>query len=67
MVLCLCGKPLEKVPSWLDGVKISFICQNCPNRTVKSIASVTLPPTNLVPKTDFDKIPGEVEEEEEKD
>lgn len=24
-----CGKPLEKVPSWLANVKIRFVCDNC--------------------------------------
>jgi hypothetical protein len=40
MVTCACGKSIEKVPSWLDGVTVSFICNNCPNRNLRSIADV---------------------------
>lgn len=42
MVNCACGKPLDKVPSWLAGTNIQFVCNNCPNRTVKAITQVTL-------------------------
>lgn len=42
MVECACGKPLEKVPAWLSGTTISFVCNNCPNRTVKAITQVVL-------------------------
>jgi hypothetical protein len=38
MVQCICGKPVEKIPAWLEGVKVSFVCNNCPNRQVKNIA-----------------------------
>lgn len=41
MVMCVCGKPMDKVPSWLNGVTIQFVCNNCPNRTVKGITQVT--------------------------
>ncbi|MBS1709271.1 MAG: hypothetical protein JSS65_11215 [Armatimonadetes bacterium] len=44
MVTCVCGKSIEKVPDWLQAVEIQFVCTNCPNRTVKSIADVTLAP-----------------------
>lgn len=44
MVNCSCGKPLEKVPSWLAGTTIQFVCNNCPNRTVKAITQVSLEP-----------------------
>jgi hypothetical protein len=44
MVNCACGKPLEKVPSWLSGTTIQFVCNNCPNRTVKAITQVSLEP-----------------------
>lgn len=39
-----CGKTLEKVPHWLAGTTIQFVCNNCPNRTVKAITQVTLEP-----------------------
>ncbi len=42
MVICSCGKPLEKVPTWLEGTAVNFVCNNCPNRTVKAITQVTL-------------------------
>ncbi len=30
MIVCAeCGKPLEKVPSWLATVKIRFVCDGC--------------------------------------
>ena len=45
MVYCTsCGKPMEKVPDWMAGVKAEFVCNNCPNRKIKNIASVTLEP-----------------------
>ncbi len=37
-----CGKPIEKVPEWLASAKVEFVCNNCPNRTAKNIAFVTL-------------------------
>lgn len=43
MVLCFaCGKPLDKVPHWLDKVKVNFICTNCPKRHVKNITQINL-------------------------
>ncbi|MFZ4506224.1 MAG: hypothetical protein ACOYON_00830 [Fimbriimonas sp.] len=36
------------MPSWLFGVKVDFVCNNCPNRQTKNIAFVSLEPT--VPK-----------------
>jgi len=42
MVNCTCGKPLDKVPAWLEGIKVEFICNNCPNRQTKNIAFISL-------------------------
>ncbi len=42
MVLCSCGKPIEKLPSWLQGTKVEFVCNNCPNRQTRNIALVSL-------------------------
>jgi len=42
MVSCTCGKPLDKVPNWLQSVQVEFICNNCPNRKTKNIAFITL-------------------------
>jgi hypothetical protein len=57
MITCSsCGKPIDKVPSWLQGTKADFVCNNCPNRQTKNIAFVTLDP--VVP------VVGTVDEEE---
>lgn len=37
-----CGKPIDKLPAWLATAKADFICNNCPNRTTKNIAFVSL-------------------------
>lgn len=43
MIQCSgCGKPIDKLPSWLAGTKVDFVCNNCPNRTAKSIAFLQL-------------------------
>lgn len=43
MIQCSsCGKVIEKVPDWLRGTKVDFVCNNCPNRQAKNIAFVTL-------------------------
>jgi len=47
MVTCSCGKVIDKVPDWLSGVKVEFICNNCPNRQTKNIAFVNLEPVAL--------------------
>lgn len=39
MIHCsACGRPIDKLPTWLAGTKVDFVCNNCPNRTAKSIA-----------------------------
>lgn len=43
MVTCSCGKQIEKVPNWLDGVNVKFVCNNCPDREIQSIADIKLP------------------------
>lgn len=30
MPKCVCGKPLDKLPNWLEGVNVQFRCNNCP-------------------------------------
>jgi hypothetical protein len=42
MVTCACGKTIEKIPDWMDGIKVSFVCNNCPNRQTKNIAFIDL-------------------------
>ena len=37
MITCsICGKPIDKLPSWLAGTKVDFVCKDCPNRSAKS-------------------------------
>jgi hypothetical protein len=43
MIKCSsCGRTIEKVPDWLGGAKVDFVCNNCPNRNTKNIAFVSL-------------------------
>jgi len=52
MIQCSsCGKTIEKVPDWLRGTKVDFVCNNCPNRQTKNIAFVSL---ELEPKAKAD-------------
>ena len=68
MVYCSCGKPMDRVPEWLSGVQVEFVCNNCPNRKVKNIASVTLEPeVALTAKLGADEPPVEGEEAEEEE
>lgn len=65
MVICACGKTLDKVPAWLDGVKVEFVCNNCPNRKLKNIAFITL--ENDAPAKDQVGAPEDLEAVEEDD
>jgi hypothetical protein len=47
MVQCACGKAIPRVPSWLGAVNVEFVCNNCPNRTIKSISDVKLPSSEV--------------------
>ncbi len=42
MVKCNCGKEIVAVPSWLQGVKVNFVCNNCPDRNLLGITQVDL-------------------------
>lgn len=35
MITCKCGKTIDKVPDWLQGVQVEFVCNNCPNKRHK--------------------------------
>jgi hypothetical protein len=48
-MICSCGKQLERVPNWMANVNITFICANCPNRELQSIAEVKLVPEGTEP------------------
>lgn len=52
MVTCSgCGRVIERVPDWLTGVKVEFVCNNCPNRQTKNIAFVNFE-TEAKPEVD---------------
>jgi hypothetical protein len=60
MIQCSgCGKTIDKVPHWLEGAKVEFVCNNCPNRTAKNIAFVT-----LEPEAKGGAVPDDIEPEE---
>lgn len=42
MVQCSCGKAIDKIPNWMSGIQVQFVCNNCPNRQLKNIAMVSL-------------------------
>jgi hypothetical protein len=55
MINCTgCGKPIDKLPSWLAGTKVDFVCNNCPNRTAKSIAFMQLEEAKTSARVDDD-------------
>ncbi|HVL39530.1 MAG TPA: hypothetical protein VM328_09090 [Fimbriimonadaceae bacterium] len=33
---------MERVPDWMAGVNVEFVCNNCPNRQTKNIAFIQL-------------------------
>lgn len=56
MIQCSsCGKPIDKVPDWLQGTKVDFVCNNCPNRQAKNIALITLDAEPKAPRSDDDE------------
>jgi hypothetical protein len=56
MIKCTnCGRPVDKIPSWLEGVKVDLVCNNCPNRQAKNIAFVNLQPESPVVGSNDDK------------
>lgn len=65
MVQCSCGKQLDKVPTWLAGTTIQFVCNNCPNRTVKAITQVTLEVAKDPEADELGAIAADVDEDDE--
>lgn len=68
MIRCgSCGKLIDKIPHWLEGAKVEFVCNNCPNRTAKNIAFVTLEPepraAAAVDEIDPEEVADDVEEQ----
>lgn len=66
MVTCSCGKTIEKVPSWLQGTKVAFVCNHCPNRQVKGITQITFEPVKE-PGEDIGALEGEPELDDEEE
>ena len=64
MVNCSCGKPLVKVPTWLAGTSIQFVCNNCPNRTVKAITQIVIEPIKDPEAEAMEAIAAEVKDED---
>lgn len=66
MIQCSsCGKTLDKVPNWLAGTEVAFVCNNCPNRQAKNIAFMSLESESpKAPKMGEDLSEEEPEEEE---
>lgn len=65
MVNCKCGKAIDKVPDWLQGVNVEFACNNCPNRKTKNIAFTSLEPVVVAAAAEVSDnlvVPAEVEE-----
>lgn len=41
MVKCsLCGKEIEKIPTWMQDIDVPYICTNCPNYNLRNIATI---------------------------
>lgn len=59
MIQCTtCGRPLDKLPTWLAGSNVVFVCNNCPNRQAKNIAFLSLESeTPKAPSMDTDLEP----------
>jgi len=64
MVKCVCGKPIEKVPTWLESVNVTFVCTNCPTRQVKPISQVQLLGPEVAAPLENEAIEKEFKEEE---
>lgn len=48
MVRCsICQKPIEKLPEWLSGTTIQFVCLNCPKKQNKNPAYI-LPSKDII-------------------
>ena len=70
MIVCSsCGKQMDKMPTWLESVSATFVCNNCPNRQTKNIAFVNLDQSlpaaaKLEEPISLDEVVEEKEEEE---
>jgi hypothetical protein len=55
------------MPDWLTGVKVEFVCNNCPNRQTKNIAFINLEPEQAKTGTAIDEEEVDVEEQPDED
>lgn len=60
MVRCSCGKPIEKIPSWMQRVQVEFVCNNCPNRKHLNITAVDL--SRVIQSSSNQEAPEDLEE-----
>lgn len=57
VVTCVdCGKPLDKIPSWLASVKVKFTCEECRTKHRVSLVVVNDLPLTEEPAGDLDII-----------
>ncbi len=66
MITCSCGKKIDNVPDWLAQVNVQFVCNNCPNRNVRSIAEIDAEEI-LRPKNQVGAIESDAEEDKDQD
>ena len=68
MVVCACGKTIDKLPAWLASVDVEFVCNNCPKRQVKTITQLHAEQVAALPSTETERLDAvdvaEVEDEE---
>jgi len=59
VIICSCGKVIDRIPLWLSGVNVEFVCTNCPQRQARNAASAAIASASVnaksekaVPETD---------------
>jgi hypothetical protein len=62
VIMVINGYISHKVPNWLQGTKVDFVCNNCPNRQTKNIAFMTLETEAKVAPRDDEEEDIDVEE-----
>ena len=67
MVQCSsCGKEIDRIPVWMETIKVEYVCNNCPNRQLKNIAFMSLDaPAKPASASDAPADAPEVEEDDE--
>ncbi|QYK53009.1 MAG: hypothetical protein KF824_12200 [Fimbriimonadaceae bacterium] len=67
MIKCSCGKELEHVPNWLGSVNVKVVCNNCPDRDLKSITEIKLESPEPVDNSKQEVSKDEIGEEDDED